>query len=167
MSLMQTLAGWSEQLEATPLATAIAESSNLFPLLETAHVVGLGLLLGTITIVDLRLLDLASRSRPVRELVAETLPYTWIGFGIALITGALMFISRATTYFENTPFRVKMVLLALAGLNMLAFHFLTFRTVEHWGVSGPTPHSARWAGGSSIALWILIVFFGRWIAFTE
>ena len=161
----ETLEAWCAWLENTPLALYIGESSYLFPLLETAHVMGLALVLGTIAIVDLRLLDVASRNRPVRALIAETLPYTWFGFAVALITGVLMFISQATTYYENVPFRIKLVLLALAGANMIAFHFLTLRTLDSWSEGVRTPRSARVAGGSSIALWIAIVFAGRWIAF--
>lgn len=158
---------WCAWLESLPFAVAIAESSHLFPILETAHVIGLGLVLGTIAIVDLRLLDLASRSRPVRELVEETLPYTWFGFAVAVVTGALMFASRATEYFVNVPFRIKLALLALAGANMLAFHLLSYREIHKWSDADATPRAAKVAGGTSMALWVLIVFAGRWIAFTE
>ena len=146
---------------------AIAESSNYFPWLETAHVIGLALVLGTIAIVDLRLLGLASRSRAVGDVIADTLPFTWGGFGLAVVTGGLMFISRATDYFENVPFRIKLCLLALAGINMVVFHILTMRTLDGWNESETTPTNARIAGVSPMLLWIAIVFAGRWIAFTE
>jgi hypothetical protein len=161
----QTILDWCTWVENTPFALSIAESSYYFPLLETAHVVGLALVLGTIAIVDLRLLGLASRSRAVRDVIAETLPFTWGGFALALVTGALMFISRATDYFDSVPFRIKLVLLALAGLNMIVFHILTMRTLDGWNESETTPANARVAGASSMLLWIAIVFAGRWIAF--
>ena len=167
MSLVQAISDWCTWVEATPLAVSIAESSYYFPWLETTHVVGLALVLGTIAIVDLRLLGLASRSRPVRDVIAETLPFTWGGFALALTSGALMFISAATTYFGNVPFRIKLCLLALAGVNMVVFHVLTMRSLDGWNESDKTPTGARIAGASSMLLWIAIVFAGRWIAFTE
>jgi hypothetical protein len=165
--LGQTLLEWCTWVEATPLAVAIGESSYYFPWLETIHVAALGLVLGTIAIVDLRLLGLASRIRPVRDVIAETLPFTWGGFVLALVSGSLMFISRATIYFANVPFRIKLGLLALAGLNMVVFHVLTMRSLDGWNESERTPTGARVAGASSMLLWIGIVFAGRWIAFTE
>ena len=167
MSVYDQIFAAAQWLENTPLAVAIAEGAYPFPLLETAHVLGLGTVVGTIAIVDLRLLDLASRSRPVRDLVAETLPYTWAGFGLALVTGALMFISKATEYIANVPFRIKLCVLALAGLNMVAFHFLTYRSVDRWNHGIATPRAARIAGASSLLLWVAVVFLGRWIAFVD
>ena len=162
-----SLQTWCAAIENSAIAQSIAESSVVFPLLETLHVIGLSLVVGTIAIVDLRLLDLASRRRPVRQLTKETLPYTWLGFIIALSTGTLMFASKATTYIANTPFRIKLGLLAFAGLNMITFHFLTYRSVDRWDHDGPTPVTARIAGGTSLVLWCTIVFVGRWIAFVD
>lgn len=165
--MYETLHAWAEWLENTKLALWIAEGAYPFPILETLHVIGVSTVVGTIAIVDLRLLDLASRSRSVRELVDETLPYTWGGFALALLTGALMFISKATTYLDNVPFRIKLCILALAGLNMMAFHFATFRSVDTWNHGVRTPSGARIAGATSLALWVAVVCFGRWIAFVE
>ena len=167
MSFYDAIIGAAQWLENTPLALTIAEGAYPFPLLETAHVLGLGTVVGTIAIVDLRLLDLASRNRPVRALVEETLPYTWAGFTLALATGALMFISKATEYINNVPFRIKLCVLALAGLNMVAFHMLTYKSVDRWNHGIATPRAARIAGGSSLVLWITVVFLGRWIAFVN
>jgi hypothetical protein len=75
-----------------------------------------------------------------------------------------MFMANATTYYENTPFRVKMVLLVLAGMNMLYFQKVTFRSVSAWDSSRP-PAAARLAGFISIGLWCSVIGFGRWIGF--
>ncbi len=82
----------------------------------------------------------------------------------AVITGTLMFIGNAMNYYENTPFRVKMVLLVLAGLNMLIFQLVTFRGVATWDAGRPPP-AARAAGTLSIVLWCSVIGFGRWIGF--
>ena len=75
-----------------------------------------------------------------------------------------MFCSQATKYAENLPFQLKVVLLALAGINMLAFHALAYRQVDQWN-SGPTPNSAKAAAAASLAIWISVVGLGRWIGF--
>lgn len=167
MSSSDSLLKLAQTVEATTLAVAIAESSWVFPILETVHVIGISMMLGTIVIVDLRLLNVASRWRGVQRMSQEILPYTWVGFAGAVITGTLMFISRATTYYENTPFRFKMLMLALAGANMLAFHFWSSRTVEQWGDASRTPRAAKVAGALSLTLWVCVVLLGRWIAFVD
>jgi hypothetical protein len=161
MSIESVLAG----VEAWPLSINIAESGWLFPTIETLHVLSLVLVVGAIIQLDLRLLGVASRQRGVMQLSEETLPWVWIAFVVAVITGSLMFISSATRYWGLLPFRIKMVLLVLAGLNMAIFHFTAYRVVHDWNDRIPTPISARVAGALSLTFWIAVVFFGRWIGF--
>lgn len=155
-----------EPIQALPLARYIAESSWAFPTIETVHVLFLVLVVGTISIVDLRLLGWASAARPVSDVVRDVLPITWASFGLSLVSGLLLFISNATTYVENWPFRIKMLLLLLAGVNMLTFHFLTYRNIAQWDLDRTPPPAARLAGALSLLFWIAVVIFGRWIGFT-
>jgi hypothetical protein len=152
-------------LESTAPAIAISESSWLFPGIETVHVLAIAMVVGSITMVDLRLLDINLRERPVGELIAEVLPWTWTSFAVAVCSGALLFSSNATKYWGTFPFRAKMVLLTLAGLNMLAYHATIHRSVDLWGRRAPTPRAAKIAGGLSLGLWIGVVTLGRWIGF--
>jgi len=121
--------GW---LEATTIATAIGENEILFPWIESVHVLAIVLVFGTISIVDLRLLGIASLDLPVRRVMRDVIPYTWGAFTIAAITGSLMFASDAVHYAHNRLFQAKLVLLALAGLNMGLFHLIGARDIEHW-----------------------------------
>lgn len=152
-------------LEATPLAVSISESETLFPVIETVHVFALTLVFGTIAMLDLRLLGVSSRDKGVMQLSGETLPWTWGAFVVAAISGALLFTSQATKYYENVPLRIKAVLLILAGLNMAIFHFGAYRSVRNWNVSFPTPGAAKVAAGLSILFWMGIVVAGRWAGF--
>jgi hypothetical protein len=152
-------------LQDLSFPTEIRESGWLFPTIETIHVFALVLVVGSIMTVDLRLLGIANRDRRFSHLAAEMLPWTWVAFAIAATTGSLMFSSKAVTYFGNIPFRLKMLCLLLAGLNMLAFHLLGTRRLEAWDLGKP-PKAARFAGGASLLLWALIVAAGRWIGFT-
>ena len=151
-------------LEATALATEIRENEFLFPWVEALHVLAIVLVVGSIAIVDLRLIGLASLDRPVGRLPRDILPCTWVAFAFAAITGGLLFSAKATGYAGNFFFRGKLVLLALAGLNMLVFHAFVGRDMARWGTAPPA--AARIAGSLSLTIWIAVVAFGRWIGFT-
>jgi hypothetical protein len=152
-----------EWLQGTSLALSISE--NWFPLVESFHVIAVALVAGTIFIVDTRLLGLTSKRLAFTYVSDRLLPWTWAAFVASVITGALMFIGNAVHYYDNTPFRVKMVLLLVAGLNMLLFQMVTFRGVAAWDSDRP-PVAARAAGFVSISLWCGVIGFGRWIGFS-
>lgn len=152
-------------IEGTSLATAIRESGSAFPTLESLHVIAIVLVLGTIAVVDLRLIGYPSHRRSALRLIKELLPFTWLAFAICVITGLLMFISNAVTYAGNIFFWWKMAVLALAGLNMAVFHLGAYRRIDQWDDTLPPPVSARVAGLGSLTLWTVVVFLGRWIGF--
>lgn len=152
-------------LEGTAFAAAVLEGDNLFPWIEAVHVLALVMVVGTISIVDLRLLGVAAHTRSVQRLLKELLPLTWSAFGVAVVSGFLMFSSNAVGYAANWPFRIKMLLLIGAGLNMLYFQMVTYRHVDQWD-EADTPRAARIAGGLSLSLWVIVIFLGRWIGFT-
>jgi hypothetical protein len=152
--------------EDSALADNIRENDNLFPLIESIHVVALCLVVGSIFMLDLRLLGLASTNRPVGRLANAILPVTWGAFAVAFITGFLMFMSNATKYLANGYFVAKMCLLLVAGLNMIVFHVISARDLPQWEKQASPPLRARLAGAFSILFWISIVACGRWIGFT-
>ncbi|MEI9891868.1 MAG: hypothetical protein WDN45_16530 [Caulobacteraceae bacterium] len=97
---------------------------------------------GTISVLDLRLLYVTSRQRSVRSVSADVLPFTWGAFLLAMITGLLLFSSKATEYVVDFPFLAKMGVMACAGVNMVIFHFTTYRTVGGWDAGGVRPPPA-------------------------
>jgi len=137
----------------------------LFPIVETFHVMALTIVMGSIAMVDLRLLNVASRNSPVSRLSEEVLPWTWTAWCAAAVFGSLMFISKADVYAGNRQFQLKFLCMLLAAINMLVFQFGAYRRVARWDL-GETPITAKLAGGISLALWIGVVFFGRWTGFT-
>jgi len=155
-----------ESIEYSQLGITIAESTWMFPTLETIHVIALTTVLGMIAIVDLRLVGVGSRALAVTKLSKDTLPWVWGAFILAAITGSLLFISKATSYVVNPYFLWKLVMLSLAGMNMMYFHFFTYRTVEHWDLDPSVPTGAKVAGALSLIFWLAVVFFGRAIGFT-
>lgn len=155
-----------QYLQDTQIASAIREGETFFPWIECVHVLALTLVIGSIAIVDLRLLGLRSRDRSVLETTAEALPITWGAFAIALVTGGLMFSSNAVAYAHNDYFQAKIALIAFAGLNMAGYHLFVARSAASWHTAALTPLRARIVGGVSLALWIAVAACGRWIGFT-
>ena len=102
---------------------------------------------------------------PARKLHIGHTGITWGAFGVAALTGALMFITNARVYATNTPFLIKMGLLVLAGINMAIFHFFTWRGVHRWDLGCEVPLAGKVAAGLSLVFWILVVCFGRKIGF--
>jgi hypothetical protein len=155
-----------KSVENTDLASYIRNSLYVFPMLESIHVVGLALVFGTVAVMDLRLLGLASMRRPFRKVTSDTLKWTWLAFAITFLSGGLMFTTNAAAYFHNSVFQAKMVILLLAGINMGIFELTTGRKADRWGTASSTPLSAKMAATVSLALWIAVIFLGRWIGFT-
>jgi hypothetical protein len=161
-----SIADLMSEIERSDFATAVAESTWLFPLFETIHVLALTIVLGSVAMIDVRLLGLGNRHRPISELCSTVLPWTWSAFGVTVVCGLILFSSKATTYYVNLPFRIKLLCLAAAGLNMIIFHWVTARDVHAWE-HDYTPLRARFAGAASLCLWVVIAGAGRWIGFTR
>ena len=160
------VAGFLKWLQGTGLAAGIRDSLFLFPLLESTHVMGLALVFGTIAVVDLRLLGIASAERSFQRIASDVLRWTWAGFALTALTGALMFTTNAVVYFNNFYFRTKMALLALAGLNMLVFELTAGRTIRRWDEAPMAPPIGRVVATLSLVLWVAVIFAGRIIGFT-
>ncbi len=152
-------------LEDTAVGVAVRESSFLFPTIETVHVLSLVSVVGAIAMLDLRILGLQFKGTAVTAWSAKVLPWVWASFGFAVLSGLLLFVSSATRYYVNLPFQLKVLLLVLAGVNMLLLHFGEYRNIGHWD-RGTAPTRAKIAAGLSLAFWVGVVVFGRWIGFT-
>jgi len=160
------IAATLDWLQRTSLATGIRDSLLLFPLLESIHVIGLALVFGTIAIIDLRLLGVASSQRSFQRMASDIMKWTWAAFAITALTGVLMFITNATVYFHNVYFRVKIALLVLAAINVLVFELTARRVVHQWDKSPSAPPAGRVAATVSLVVWIAVIVTGRMIGFT-
>ena len=153
-------------LEASGIATRIRDSLWLFPLIESTHVIGLALVFGTILIVDLRLLGIASTQRSFQRMASDILKWTWAAFALTALTGTLMFITNALVYYHNFFFRTKMLLLVLSGINMLIFELTAGRTIHNWDKAPSAPSAGKAVAAVSLVMWISIIVMGRLIGFT-
>lgn len=162
MTLDQTL----DALHNSGFSLAIRNSLYIFPLFEAVHVIALTLVFGTIMVVDLRILGVASKGRPYSRVSSDMLKWTWAAFALAALTGMVMFVTNARVYFHNGFFRAKFVLMALAGLNMLVFQLTSGRHPVAWDTDPRAPRAARFAAIASLALWALVIGMGRTVGFT-
>ncbi len=160
-----SLLGFCQWLAETQWSIALHESLWVYPLVESTHVWALALFVGFAVVLDLRLLGLALRKVPVSEVARKLLPWTVAGFIVMIVTGGLLFYAIPVRTYQNIFFRVKVLLLILAGINVWVFHSTVWRRVAAWDRDPVTPKSARFAGAASLVLWTCIIFAGRMIAY--
>lgn len=152
-------------MESSMLGQLLRESTWLFPMAEILHFMGLCLLIGSLMVVDCRLLGL---TRQVSlQAVYRFLPLSLLGFAINLLTGILFCFSDPFRYYPNMAFRIKMFLILLAGLNALWFKFavyeksLTLSELENPG------RVAKTIAALSLLIWFAVIVFGRLIPYLE
>jgi len=154
-------------LENSSLGSTIASNEWMFPTIETVHVISIVTVIGVIAVMDLRLLGLTSGSKSIAAMERDTLPLTWGAFALAVVTGTLLFISKAQSYTVNPYFIWKLLFMALAGVNMLVFHRRFSKGIELWGApGGAIPLNAKFSATLSLLLWMVIPFCGRIVGFT-
>ena len=151
-----TAQSWSE---------ALLGSLNFWGLLEGSHLIGLMLFAGTILVVDLRLLGVTFRRTPVSVVSDTILPLTIFGFIFVVITGMGLFFAKPLFYYHKIWFRVKMIMLAIALINILIFHSRIHRTQGSWDSDALPPVGARTSAALSLSAWLVIITFGRLIAY--
>ena len=186
--MFMELDGLLKWLFETALASSIRENDLLFPLIESIHVLAVTVFLGSIVWVDLRILGLANNDRGLRRFAKELLPITWSMFVFAVLTGSALFASNAVNYAHNLYFQLKILLLILAGMNMMVFQMWFSARAEAYDPAhaarlnavqqdemGKIRHklhqisffwSGKWSALLSVLIWITVIALGRWIGFS-
>ena len=147
------------------LQNAIADALNSadwpFPLAECFHIPAFALSIGTIALVDLRLLGVALRRESTAKLLRDTEPWTLVGLVIVLFSGAILFLSQTQIYLANSSFYFKMACLLVA----IVYNFTIHRKVAGSAASDASPAGAKLVAIGSLLLWFGTVFGGVFIAF--
>lgn len=156
---------WSV-IEASHISQSIKDSVWAYPALETAHLIGLGLLFGAIFAFDIRVLGW-NKSLPVTDLGRHLLHWVWAGFGLNATSGLLLFSSDAVDFANNSALKAKLGLIVLAGCNALYFQLRFAPSTAAWNTHQQAPFMARVSAMGSIVLWIAILIAGRLIAYVE
>lgn len=154
-----------DAIQASPLAKALHASHVLFGAVATVHLLGVGLLFGSIAVLDLRLLGL-SRSISVRRLTTHIMPWTMLSFLLIVPSGLVMFLARATGLIGSGLFALKMGLIMAAGVNAAIFYTGVFRSSADWDTDRMPPAGARLAGALSLVIWIAVLACGSMLAAT-
>ncbi len=152
-------------LDATHSSQWIRNSIYGEPVIETIHVLTLTFFLGFAVLLDLRLLGVCMRKRPVSEVLDQFNPCLFLGFAIMIVSGVLLFSGDPLSFYSTFFFKIKMVLLVLAGLNVLVFNATIRRKIAEWDLAPTTPRAAKIAAIVSLVLWVAIVAAGRAIAY--
>jgi hypothetical protein len=140
---------------------ALRESTYVAPWIQVAHVISVSLFAGSVFLMDLRLVGLGSTSLPFSHVQRQLFPWQMAGIAVASVTGAALVFTNPMIWFANVIFWTKMLTMALAGLNALAFHFVTAATQAEWDDRAQLPAAARLAGVLGLILWTNVILAGR------
>jgi hypothetical protein len=153
-----------EWLARPAIAEMIIGSVWLYPIVQSLHVLSIVLFLGVNVMVDMRVLGLSLRSVRVTEMLAEALPWTTPAAFLTLGTGMVLFIAEPQRFLENPFFRIKLLALVLATVNLLVFHAAIYSRVEDWDEDAP-PRAARVSAAISLTLWAIVLIASRLVAY--
>lgn len=157
--------GLLARIEATPVAQAMRTDLWLYPSVEIVHIVGIVMLVGAVTMFDLRLLGF-SKNLPVKPLARHLLRWSVVGLLLVVPAGLLMFSAHPADFTGNPVFLLKLGLIVAAGLNAALFHVGTYRAAEDWERGVDAPLMAKLHALISIGLWIAVISCGRLLAYT-
>jgi uncharacterized protein DUF6644 len=153
-------------LQSTGWATGIRESFNLYPALYTLHIFGFVIMVTATSVLDLRILRLGLPNRSVSSISHLAIPWARAGLAANLVTGFLVFAAQAVDMYTNTAFRVKMLMVLLAGANVILIETTIKQNKGNWEEGGASPGVAKFSAVISILLWFGIVAMSRVIGFT-
>jgi hypothetical protein len=162
---MNPVANFFQWLNDLPFSVALREDDWPFPIIETVHILALGLSVGVILWIDLRLIGFTLKHHPVSVVVSQLEPWAKWGFLAMFLSGSLLFLSEPMKCYTATAFRLKAVMLVLAGLNVWYFHARVYPKVAEWDNAPVLPWQARMVGYVSICMWFGIIIAGRWTAY--
>lgn len=149
----------------TPWSVALRESFYVWPVLEASHVITLMAFVGTIVMVDLRLLGIVLPNARVSQLTEKVLPWTVGSFIVMVVTGLILFYAKPMIYYHSVFFRVKMAIIVIALANILVFHKKAQANQAEWDEAAVLPGPVRMSALISLSAWMIIVILGRMIAY--
>ena len=152
-------------LNETPLSVYLRDNDYPFFVIETIHLLALGFSVGTILWVDLHLIGFSMKRERVSDVVSQFERPAVVGFVVMFASGVLLFLAEPLKAYITTAFRIKMVMLILAGLNVRYFHSKVYPVVADWDGTVAVPWRARMVGIVSMTLWLAIIICGRWTAY--
>ena len=150
-------------IEGSSINNFILSTTWLWPFLEILHFIGLSLLLGSMLVIDVHLAGYAQSMNVER--ISALLPIAVIGFFVNALTGLLFFLGDPARYTINIGFQLKMLLIAIAGINALLFVVKVKPDMQNWNPYGDTSKTAKAIAYISLLLWFSVLLLGRLIPY--
>lgn len=160
------LAQVGQWLELSAVGLLVRESLWGFPIVVGLHILSLAFSVGMFLWFDLRLIGVAFTSIRVSLVYRRLIPWATAGFVSSFITGGLLFTGYATAASSNNAFRIKALMLAVAGINAVVYHTITARDRDAWDTWEQPPRAARIAGAVSLVAWATVILCGRMMSYT-
>ena len=156
--------GFLEWLQGSWVGATVAETLWGYPLLETMHTIGMAMLIGSLGLINLRVLGY----KPELPLInaRQLLPLAWIGFTLNAISGSLLFTSSAVEFFNSYTFRIKMTLIVLGGINAALLAQRVFKEAAAGTAPVPPSTGTKWIAATSLLFWFGAICAGRLVAYT-
>jgi len=163
--LNQLIYDFALWLGASQWSISLHESYYMYSWVETTHVLSLTLSLGMLFFIDLRMLGVALPEVPAATIASRLQLPMFIGFGLMIITGLLLFYAIPVRTAQSVWFRIKVLLLLGAAINALVFHNRMKQSVAKWDNAPSAPPDVRAGAALSLMFWALVVICGRLIAY--
>ena len=137
------------------------------PIIQAVHILGISVVMGTVVLLDLRILGLAVPSQPIAEMTKRVMPWLWWALASNFVSGAFFLFGRPNRYFNNPIFGYKVSFLIPAILLTLFFYLMSRTEENYWERTTQRLWTARGIALLSLGLWIMVAMAGRWIAYVE
>ena len=170
LSMTQALQDLTRALAATPIHTLAMELMTniaIAPVIQTVHLLGISAVMGSIVLIDLKVLGLALPSQSTTELVRRLMPWTWWALPLLAASGSVSILARPERYFTNPVFGLKFAMLVPAVTLAAVFQTASAKDARFWERSRGRRASARMVAALSLLLWIGVALAGRWIAYAD
>ena len=165
--MFTSLHAFCEWLANTPFSMLLQNVSWIIPAVQCVHIVCIPIVMGSVGLIDLRLLGITGHSQSISNLTGRLLPWVWISLIILLVTGALLAIAEPVRSLTNPAFQAKMLRIVIVGALTLFFQSMVRGDVAFWELTPARRTTAKMTAIVSLLLWIGIVFAGRWIAYMD
>lgn len=152
-------------LQTTPLSVTIQSVHWIIPLIQSIHIINVGIVFVSILMVALRVLGFALTDQPFAEVHSRYSPWIWIGLVIMVITGITLVIGEPIREFTATSFWLKMALLAICVVSAAAFNRSVRPAKLAPGAEPVFSPGLKSATVVVLLLWVAIIFLGRAIAY--
>ena len=165
--MFTSLHAFCDWLANTPFSMLLQNVSWIIPAVQCVHIVCISIVMGSVGLIDLRLLGITGHSQSISNLTGRLLPAVWYSLVVLLITGALLAIAEPVRSLTNPAFQAKMLMIIIVGTLTLFFQKMVRGDVACWELTPTRRTTAKLTAVVSLLLWVGIVFAGRWIAYMD